>query len=129
MRNLDEIRKDLEDMEKMSCKPTAIRPKTGTFIDEEKSVRWNKEEVVRQQETYDAEVKRLNQEKNKRRDSLYSELYKVIKSEVKGISIGDAKSIFGRAYEEGHSYGYAQVFSELDDLMSFVSDIVNHKND
>ena len=35
-------------------------PRTGTIIDEEKSVRWNREEVQRMQDAYKEEVRRLN---------------------------------------------------------------------
>lgn len=50
-----------------SCKPNETKfpkVKEGTVIDEEKSVRWNREEVQRLICAREEEVKRLNREKN-----------------------------------------------------------------
>lgn len=127
MRYLYDIRKDLEEMANMPCKPNFKKPRIGDIIDEDKTVRWNREEVERLQKLYEDKVKKLNMEKNKRRDSLYEELYKTIKNEVGNITIEDAKVIFNYAYEQGHSYGYNEVFSHLDDIMDLVSSIVNRK--
>ena len=129
MRELYDIKRDLEEMVNMSCKPSYIRPKTGDVIDEDKSVKWNREEVERLQNSYDEEVKKLNIAKNKRRDDLYKELYKVIRKEVGGITIKDAQQIFSYAYAEGHSYGYNEVFIKLDDIIQLVGGIVNNRND
>ena len=129
MRELYDIKCDLEAMANMSCKPSFKKPKNGDVIDEDKSVKWNREEVTRLQNDYDEEVKKLNTEKNKCRDDLYKELYKVIRKEVGGITINDAQQIFQYAYSEGHSYGYNEVFIKLDELIPLIRGIVNHKND
>lgn len=129
MRDLYDIKCDLEEMANMSCKPSTPKPRTGDVIDEDKSVKWNREEVIRLQNTYEEEVKALNTAKNKRRDDLYKELYKVIRREVKGITINDAQQIFQYAYSEGHSYGYNEVFNKLYDIILLISRIANHEND
>ena len=127
MRYLYEIRKDLEEMANMPCKPNWKKPRTGDVIDEEKSVRWNREEVERLQNAYENEVRKLNTIKNKKRDELYDELYKTIKHEVGNITIEDAKAIFNYAYEQEHSYGYNEVFIHLEEIIDLVSNIVNRK--
>lgn len=129
MRDLYDIKCDLEEMVNMSCKPSFPKPRTGDVIDEDKSVKWNREEVTRLQNAYDEEVKKLNTKKNKCRDDLYKELYKVIRKEVGGITINDAQQIFQYAYSEGHSYGYNEVFIRLDELIPLIRGIVNHEND
>lgn len=129
MRDLYDIKCDLEEMANMSCKPSTQKPRTGDVIDEDKSVKWNREEVIRLQNAYEEEVKALNTAKNKRRDDLYKELYKVIRHEAKGITINDAQQIFQYAYNEWHSYGYNEVFNKLDELIPLISRIVNHEND
>lgn len=43
--------------------PTLKKYKTGDIIDEEKSVRWNKEEVERLKKAYIDECNRLSKEK------------------------------------------------------------------
>ena len=129
MMDLYDIKHDLEVMANMSCKPSWKKPKTDDVIDEDKSVKWNREEVERLQKAYDEEVKILNTEKNKCRDDLYKELYKVIRKEVVGITLNDAQQIFNYAYSEGHSYGYNEVFNTLDELIHLIGGIINHKND
>ena len=49
----------LETAWKRPTRPNSKRPKDGEIIDEEKSVRWNREEVVRRQKAWDAECSRL----------------------------------------------------------------------
>lgn len=129
MRDLYDIKHDLEVMANMSCKPSWKKPKTDDVIDEDKSVKWNREEVIRLQNAYEDEVKKLNTAKNKRRDDLYKELYKVIRYEIKGITINDAQQIFQYAYNKGHSYGYNEVFNKLDELIDLIGKILNHEND
>lgn len=126
MRDLYDIKCDLEEMANMLCKPSMLKPKTGDVIDEDKSVKWNREEVIRLQNAYEEEVKKLNTAKNKRRDDLYKELYKVIRYEVKGITINDAQQIFQYAYNEWHSYGYNEVFNKLDKVIHLIKGIINH---
>ncbi|MGN0415993.1 MAG: hypothetical protein ACI4FX_10965 [Agathobacter sp.] len=128
LRTVQEIWKELEKVEQMSCKPNWKRPHTEDILDEEQSVRWNREEIAKQQKAYDEEVKALNTKKNKARDSLYEELYRVIRQEVGGITVEDAKKIWWFAYEEKHAYGYGDVFSFLDELMDLIGGIVNGKN-
>ena len=48
----------LETAWKRPTRPNSKRPKDGEIIDEEKSVRWNREEVVRRQKAWDAEFSR-----------------------------------------------------------------------
>ena len=129
MMDLYDIKHDLEVMANMSCKPSWKKPKTDDVIDEDKSVKWNREEVIRLQNAYEDEVKKLNTAKNKRRDDIYKELYKVIRYEIKGITINDAQQIFQYAYNEWHSYGYNEVFNKLDELIDLIGSIINHKND
>ena len=54
----------LETAWKRPTKPNSKRPKDGEIIDEEKSVRWNREEVVRRQKAWDAECSRLKKAQN-----------------------------------------------------------------
>lgn len=54
----------LETAWKRPTRPNSKRPKDGEIIDEEKSVRWNREEVVRRQKAWDAECSRLKKAQN-----------------------------------------------------------------
>ena len=99
IRSLEEIKEDVLDMAQMSCKSTLPYPKVNTVIDEDKSVKWNREEVERQRKAYTDDVAKRNTEKNKRRDELTKELYKTIASEVGGISEEKVKLIWQYCYE------------------------------
>lgn len=77
-RDFKEIAADMEKMYSMSCKPSFARVKEGHVFDEDKSVKWNREQVELNNEKYDSEVKKLNTEKNRVRDTLLDEMYEAI---------------------------------------------------
>lgn len=66
MRDLRDVLVDWQKMVDMPCKPNWRGPKEGTIFDEDKSVKWNKEEVIRLREKYDTEVRELNTKKIKK---------------------------------------------------------------
>ena len=77
------IRTEFEAMERMSCVPAGIRKVRADHIfDEERSVRWNREMVEKNNADYQAEVARLNTEKNKRRDAILENIYRLIQEDV-----------------------------------------------
>ena len=77
------IRTEFEAMERMSCVPAGIRKVRADHIfDEERSVRWNREMVEKNNADYQAEVARLNTEKNKRRDAILEDIYRLIQEDV-----------------------------------------------
>ena len=104
-----------------SCKPDEKEfPKynRGDIIDEDKSVKWNREEVERCINARTEEVKRLQTLRNKL-DNLYEKTaIKVLAKEYK-ISIKEASILWKYAYEDSHSSGVTSVydtFSELADM-------------
>lgn len=113
------IQAEYESMERMSCVPTNIhKVRADHVFDEDKSVKWNREQVEDNNRRYLEEVKRLNTEKNRRRDELHERIYKAIQDEVGyGLSRRKAMLLWNRAYEDGHSYGIREVVSNLDELM------------
>lgn len=132
LRSMEEIKKDMLDLSLMRCKPSFSRPKPGEVIDEEKSVKWNREEVERLTVAYEEEVKRLNTLKNKRRDELKKELYAIIQKEVGNITLKDAEAIYEYAEEARKRYRCSieiDIFTCLPKVMSLISGIVNHEND
>ena len=100
----------------MSCRPSDDFPKTkvGDVIDEEKSVRWNREEVERLRLAYDEEVKRLNREKNAAIVAITDRAIKLIAYEA-DISEEKAKLLWDFVYERGHAYG--EMFNMLADYI------------
>ena len=75
----------------------------GYIFDEDKSVKWNREQVTKNNQKYQDEVKRLNQEKMRKREEVYSDFYKDILESLsiatggKKFSTGQAKEIYGRS--------------------------------
>ena len=104
-----------------SCKPTCKKYKNGTVLDEDKSVKWNREEVVKRNLLYDDEVKRLNRKKNR----MYTELVNLIqKYIIQETNVSDKTStkIWNYLYEEYHSYGLTECINHLDDLLELFID-------
>ena len=56
--------------EEMSCKPSTKRLNENHVIDEEKSVRWNREQVKKHNDALEKEVKELNRKKNAQREKV-----------------------------------------------------------
>lgn len=124
-RAMEDIIKDMDKMANMRCKPEFSKVKENHIFDEDKSVRWNREQVVINNKLYDDEVKRLNTEKNKVRDKLTNEIYDAIVEYVgkKHINREKATKIWGYAYDKGHSYGYNEVLTYLYEIADLICDM------
>ena len=119
-----------EAMENMGGNPYGFKRVPSNFVfDEDKSVKWNKEQAQKNNNDYDNEVKRLNQEKMKRMDEIYAEIYKVIQEEVGfGISEKKAEKIWEYAYDKGHSEGWYEIMVILEEIEELVKFVLDKKN-
>lgn len=99
-----------------SCKPKNKKCKPGTIFDEEKSVRWNREEVERRNKLHEDEVKELNTKKNQLLIEWIKAVYDYIIEET-GVSEEKAKDIYNYLYAEYHSWGFMEILNHLDDLL------------
>ena len=104
-----------------SCKPTYKKYKEGTIFDEDKSVKWNREEVAKRNLLYDDEVKNLNRQKNQMYTELINLIKRYITQETK-VSDKQATKIWNYVYEEYHSYGLTECINHLDDLLELFID-------
>lgn len=130
LRSLEELESEMHRMASMSCKPAGTRPRIGDVIDENQTVKWNREEVERRRAEYDQRVKDLNTRKNQWRDSLEKELYERMVLDLDGkITTKGAAKIFAEAYEEGHSAGVSEVFIYLRRFMELFDEVLNSKED
>ena len=125
MSELRDLFDELRNVDNMNCKPTFKRLKDNEVLDEDKPVRWNKEQVQKNHEDYDKEVVRLNTLKNKERDEVLSNIYKEIQSNVTGLGEKGAKAIYRYAYEQGHSCGYNEVAGHITALYELAEQILN----
>ena len=115
----DEIQAEFEEMQRMSCTPIGLTKLRPDFVkDEEKSVKWNREYVERENKKYHDEVARLNTRKNKARDAVTEHIYKRIQLEVgHQISMKKAAAIYNMAYDLGHPSGFYAVRGYLEELI------------
>ena len=113
--SLGKVKADMFDALNFSCKPTTKIVARGTIIDEEKSVRWNREEVERRRMAYEDEVKRLNTEKNKRIENAKKEVIDYIAQQ--GLEEEKAKLLFD--FLMGMYRDWETVFSWLNHYIDF----------
>lgn len=102
----------------LSCKPDESfrKVRTGDIIDEERSVRWNREEVERLKQAYDEEVKRLNRVKNSAVQDAIKRVVRLIADEA-DISEEKAEILWSFVYREHHEYDMFQYFDRYIDLV------------
>lgn len=114
-----EIQDEYDEMQRMSCVPAGIQKVRADHIfDEDKSVKWNREQVTKNNRKYQQEVARLNTEKNKRRDAIHEDIYRAIQKEVgHGLSRKKAMALWFCAYDKGHAFGIREIKCCLDELM------------
>lgn len=115
----DEIVVEFEAYQNMSCTPTDVKKyREGTIIDEDKTVRWNREEVERRNAEYRAAVGKLNTVRNKARDTVFEHIYAYIKDALgAACTQKKAEAIWNYAYEAGHAYGIVEIKNYLDEIM------------
>lgn len=107
----------------MSCKPDESfrKVKIGDVIDEEKSVRWNREEVERLKTAYDEEVKRLNRAKNGAVQDATQRAVMLIAEEL-DVSEDKARILWDFVYDKYHAYG--EMFQHIDEYIDLISSVM-----
>lgn len=109
---------DLDAAYMMSCKPTGKKFPKGYVFDENKSVKWNAEEVIRNNEAVQKEVSELQRNRSAAINSAVSEIVKLIVCEFDyKINEKQAYIIWNLAYEKGHSYGCSEIEIHLKELI------------
>lgn len=112
-----------------SCKPDPqiySRPKIGTIIDEDQSVRWNREEVERLRNTYENRVKELNQYKNTIMNTYKKHIIKLLAKE-NGITIDESVIIWTYAWRESHDEGMKSVVYTFNEIVDLYIELLNLK--
>lgn len=121
----EEIENDFKRMNVMSCKPNFKKLPKGYIIDENQSVKWNRDQVELNNQNYLKAVAELNTKKNKARDDVLYDIYIKIQDEIgHGISLNSAIKIWDYAYDQGHGCGIPDIMIYLNDLIDLVSDIL-----
>jgi hypothetical protein len=127
------IAKDYEQIESMSTKPDSTkfhRYNENDIIDENKTVKWNREEIIRRNDTYKAEKARLQAVRNEALCSIINDIKEVFSDELSTYHINSKKSgkeiaslIYNKAYEDSYSYGIYDVLQKMDDYMDFIYEL------
>ena len=95
----------------------------GDIIDEDKSVKWNRQEVARRIEARDAEMKRLRHLKQELTSAANNKLIELLSADY-SLTKRQAKLIWNYAYDEAHSGGYDDVFDKFNDITGLVKDLI-----
>lgn len=110
-----------------SCKPDRDEfpyPKIDTIIDEEKSVKWNREEVYRQRAAFEARVEDLNKYKNLINVHFKEQLNKVLAKDSH-ITIAESKKLFDFAYDTDYTKGIRTVVDTYKDLAKMYKELID----
>ena len=130
-----ELIRDMQKVDAMRCKPDFTRLSNNFITDEDKSVKWNREQVEKNHTDYDKEVSRLNTEKNKERDKVMRDVYQKIQQELPGLTLKKAIIFFEKVqhvtkqhYPNDTSFEY--VIFELKNQCAYLQEIIPlFKND
>lgn len=119
----------MQRVDAMSCKPTFARFPNNFITDENKSVKWNREQVVKNHNTYDKEVARLNTEKNKERDKVMQDVYLKIQQELPGLTLKKAKVLFEKIQRITKNHcpndtSFENVISELKSQCTYLQEVI-----
>jgi len=118
---IDDLKRLADEWLNFSCKPSIKKMKSDEVIDEDKSVKWNREQVAKNNNEYETQVKNLNTEKNSRLQNFKNGCYEYIIQES-GVSEDMAKKIYNYVYRLCKSYGLYTAIEEMDVLLDIFRD-------
>lgn len=128
-KNWQELISDMQRVDAMSCKPAFARFPNNFITDEDKSVKWNREQVAKNHDTYDKEVARLNTEKNKERDKVMQDVYLKIQQELPGLTLKKAKVLFEKIQRVTKNHyqndtSFENIISELKNQCTYLQEVI-----
>lgn len=103
-----------------------VRPKflrEGTIIDEEKSVRWNREEVERRNNEMKERVEENRRELREKERQQHDDIIRAYANDS-GLSEEQIGKIYSYAYSQYHSSGMSEVIDGLEELIDLVLDVM-----
>ena len=96
----------------------------GAVLDEDKSVRWNREEVVRRNNSRKGKLAAYMSKINQCDRDIDQKIKDYLRSEF-GFSEAVARVVFNEAYEDGHHAGYEEVASYAHSYGLFVEQVMD----
>ncbi len=122
--NWKEAREKLNEAWNLSAIPSFKKLEIGTIIDEDKSVKWNREEVERINKDYDEEVTRLRNQKQSAINEVEKQIYEFI-AECTGLPVEKAPKVWSMVYADHHSGGLYEIFGALEEMCDFLYELLN----
>lgn len=102
-------------------KKAKTKLKETDVLDEEQSVRWNKEEVKRRNLSRESKIASFTAALNQCNKDITEQIKKYICGNW-GFKEQTAEIIYRNAYEKGHAYGYREVLIYVDENADMVND-------
>lgn len=96
-------------------------------FDEEKSVRWNKEEVIRLNNELDKDREKAREAYSNAEMEWLKSIYETVMKSY-GFSYEMVVKTWDMAYEESHSCGYGDVLTTFDELLDYALDMIRMAN-
>ena len=106
--------------------PNKSKYKENHIFDEDQTVKWNREEVVRQNELIDLEKKAYSNESNRLNNKLYDDAVNGLMEEYK-FNKKQAEKIWNYVYAEKHSH-MNDVFYFAGELADIIEEVIKLKN-
>lgn len=109
-----------------SCKPDRKEypyPKAGDILDEDKSVKWNREEVARLRQEYLNRVDELNRRKNAISNAFDNRIVILLAKDY-GFSKEESRKIWNFAYGQEHSGGTSAVINAYTDFADVYAELL-----
>jgi len=113
-----------EELSRKSYKPSLKKYKEGHIFDENKSVKWNREEVIRQNNLFFEEFENLKKQEKKDWKELMNQLYSYLEKEY-DLNHNQIEKLYSFAYEDAHSEGIRNVLIVFDELADLYFDLKN----
>lgn len=122
-KDIEDIRRDFHNNVYAPKKtmPSVKKVKEGFIFDEEKSVKWNREEVERINKQYEEESKAITRE--------WAEKSKQLRDDVVAYIMGTCGSITPKVAEIIEAFVYAEKHSYMDDYFNWIDDIADMVED
>lgn len=98
--------------------------KENYVYDEEKSVKWNREHRIELEQEYENEWKVYRYEATNAEIKFKNDLIKSIMNEA-DLEEEQARVVYNKAYEDGHSEGLEEVVNKSEEYSRFVLEVIN----
>lgn len=124
-KSIEDIYKELFATYEMDVRPKTKKVKEGTVIDEDKSVKWNREEVKRLNDAYVEETRSLRRKRNEKEAKVREELVKAVNAELeKNVSEETVKKMIASVDEQESGEGVTNHSIAMEDLIDLVNSVI-----